>query len=68
MSLLSDTYKTTILKIKRGHNNGVVSNAKPILVLAIIEAIDEGNLIYKESQSEYDNEDLINSIKKGKNK
>ena len=45
MSLLSDTYKTTILKIKRGHNNGVVSNAKPILVLAIIEAIDEGILL-----------------------
>jgi len=34
----------------------------------MIEAIDEGNLIYKESLSEYDNEDLINSIKKGKNK
>lgn len=45
MSILSDTYKTAILRIKRGHNNGVVSNAKPILVLAIIEAIDEGILL-----------------------
>ena len=45
MSLLSDTYKVKILKTKRGHNNGVYSNAKPILILAIIEAIDEGFLL-----------------------
>ena len=45
MSLLSDTYKARILKTKRGHNNGVYSNAKPILILAIIEAIDEGFLL-----------------------
>ena len=45
MSLFSDTYKVRILKTKRGHNNGVYSNAKPILILAIIEAIDEGFLL-----------------------
>lgn len=45
MSLLSDTYKVRILKTKRGHKNGVFSNAKPIMILAIIEAIDEGLLL-----------------------
>lgn len=45
MSILSDTYKVSILKTKRGHNRGVYSNAKPILILAIIEAIDKGVLL-----------------------
>jgi len=55
MSLLSDTYKSAILRIKRGHNNGVVSNAKPVLILAIIEAIDEGILLGNRISFPHDN-------------
>lgn len=45
MSLDKLTYKTAILKTKRGNNLGVYSNAKPILLISLIEAIDEGIIL-----------------------
>lgn len=42
MSLKSSYYKTTLLGIKRGNYRGAFSNAKPLFVIALIEAITEG--------------------------
>lgn len=45
MSLLADTYKEVLLKTKRGNCRGKYSNAKPIFLLSIIDAIEEGVIL-----------------------
>ena len=45
MSLNFLSYKDTILKTKRGNSHGVFSNAKPIYVMSIIDAIGEGVIV-----------------------
>ena len=45
MNLTAETYKDKLLLTKRGNNHGVFSNAKPIYVLSIIDAIAEGVII-----------------------
>lgn len=45
MSLVFNTYKTEILKIKRGNCRGVFSNAKPLFMISLIDAIDEGLIL-----------------------
>ena len=57
MSLLSETYKTALLQTKRGNCRGVYSNAKPIYVLSLIDAIDEGCIIG--NKITFDNEELV---------
>lgn len=39
------SYKDILLKTKRGNNHGIFSNAKPIFVITIIDAIHEGLII-----------------------
>ena len=45
MNLSTEFYKKIIMQTKRGNNHGIISNAKPIFVLTIIEAISEGFII-----------------------
>lgn len=45
MDYNKELYKNLILLTKRGNNCGIVSNAKPIFVLTIIDAISEGIII-----------------------
>ena len=45
MNLTAETYNDKLLLTKRGNNHGVFSNAKPIYVLSIIDAIAEGVII-----------------------
>lgn len=45
MSLKSSYYKTLLLSISRGNTHGVFSNAKPLMMLAIIDAIEDGVII-----------------------
>ena len=45
MSLLAETYKSILLQTKRGNNHGVFSNAKPIYLLSIIDAIEDGYIV-----------------------
>jgi len=45
MSLTSITYKDSLLKTKRGNNHGVFSNAKPIYIISLIDAIGEGVIL-----------------------
>lgn len=45
MDLLRDTYRSLLIRTKRGNSRGVVKNAKPILVIAIIDAIEEGIIL-----------------------
>ena len=47
MDLKFFAYRTALLKTKRGNNRGVFSNAKPLFVLAIINAIEEEVVIGK---------------------
>ena len=35
-------YKSILLQIKRGSNRGVISNAKPIFIISIFDAISKG--------------------------
>lgn len=39
------TYRDMLFKTKRGNNCGIVSNAKPLYVISIIDAIDEEVII-----------------------
>lgn len=45
MNLTQLSYKDILLKTKRGNSHGVFSNAKPIFVITIIDAISEGLII-----------------------
>lgn len=45
MNLKTSYYKNCILSIHRGFAFGIPSNAKPLLLLAIIKGIDEGVLL-----------------------
>jgi putative restriction endonuclease len=45
MSSKSERYKELILATKRGQNRGIYSNAKPVYVLAIMEAVSDGIII-----------------------
>jgi predicted restriction endonuclease len=45
MSLLFSYYKSVVLTIHRGIAHGSPSNAKPLLLLAIIKGIEDGNII-----------------------
>ena len=45
MNLTAEIYKEKLLLTKRGNNHGVFSNAKPIFMLSIIDAIGEGVVI-----------------------
>lgn len=45
MNLTGIVYKAALLKTKRGNSRGVFSNAKPLLLLAIMEAIEKGVII-----------------------
>lgn len=45
MSLKSDYYKNLILAMTRGSHKGVMSNAKPLYLLAIMNGIERGILI-----------------------
>ena len=55
-SLLS--YKSILLNTKRGNSHGIFSNAKPIFVITIIDAIQEG--LIKENRIDYKNSDIEN--------
>lgn len=56
MNLTAETYKDKILLTKRGNNHGVFSNAKPVFVLSIIDAIAEGVIIGNKIR--FDNNEL----------
>ena len=45
MSLVYNTYKTDLLRIKRGNCRGIFSNAKPIFMVSLIDAINEGLIL-----------------------
>ena len=45
MALLFSYYKSVILSIRRGIAYGSPSNAKPLLLLAIIKGLEEGSII-----------------------
>lgn len=62
MNLKFFAYRTALLKTKRGNNRGVFSNAKPLLVLAIINAIEEGVVIG--NKIEFTNKELEDIYRK----
>lgn len=39
------SYRDILLKTKRGNSHGIISNAKPIFIITIIDAIHEGLII-----------------------
>lgn len=45
MSLLSEYYKNELLSMKRGQKNGKKSNAKPLFFLALVQSIQNGEII-----------------------
>ena len=45
MNLIAETYKEIILKTKRGNSRGIFSNAKPVFLLSIIDAIEDGFMV-----------------------
>lgn len=45
MRLKKEAYLTALLKIKRGNKDGVFSNAKPLMMLTLIEAIEQGVIV-----------------------
>ena len=45
MNLSAKIYRDKILQTKRGNCHGVFSNAKPIFVISIIDAISEGVIV-----------------------
>lgn len=49
-------YKDSLLNTHRGNSGGVFSNAKPLLLIAIIDAIDAG--IITENKIYFDNKEL----------
>lgn len=51
-------YKDIVLKIKRGNSHGVFLNAKPIFVITIIDAINEGLIIG--NRIDFNNKDIEN--------
>lgn len=55
--LITDMYLDTFRQLKRGNHKGVVSNAKPYLVLSILDAIEAksvlNNRIYFEVLAPY---------------
>lgn len=55
-------YKDALMKTHRGNNGGIFSNAKPLLLIAIIDAIDVGIII--ENKIFFDNTELENIYKK----
>lgn len=56
MDIIEKTYKDLLLQTKRGNNRGIISNAKPIFVLSIIDAISQGVIIG--NKIEFENKDL----------
>lgn len=62
MDLKFFAYRTALLKTKRGNNRGVFSNAKPLFVLAIINAIEEGVVIG--NKIEFTNKELEDIYRK----
>lgn len=52
------SYRELLLKTKRGNNHGVFSNAKPIFVITIIDAINEGLIIG--NKIDFNNKDIEN--------
>lgn len=55
-------YRDSLLNTHRGNCRGVISNAKPLLLIAIIDAIDAGIII--ENKIFFDNFELENIYKK----
>jgi putative restriction endonuclease len=55
--MLSDTYLGLLLSTKRGNSHGIFSNAKPIFVISIIDAIEEGVIIGNTIR--FDNKELL---------
>lgn len=51
-----DVYLTALLKIKRGNKDGIFSNAKPLMILTLIDAIGQG--VVTENMILFDNEEL----------
>ena len=51
-------YRDILLKTKRGNNHGIFSNAKPIFVITIIDAIHEGLIIG--NRIDFNNKDIEN--------
>ena len=45
MNLIAETYKEIVLKTKRGNSRGIFSNAKPVFLLSIIDAIEDGFIV-----------------------
>ena len=63
MSLKVSYYRSVLLEIHRGNGHGVMSNAKPYLLLTIFKLIEEGEIIGNRIQ--FDNSkltDIYNSI------
>lgn len=58
MTLSQLSYKDILLKTKRGNSHGVFSNAKPIFVITIIDAIHEGLIIG--NRIDFNNKDIEN--------
>lgn len=58
MTLSQLSYKDILLKTKRGNSQGVFSNAKPIFVITIIDAIHEGLIIG--NRIDFNNKDIEN--------
>lgn len=58
MKLSQITYRDSLLKTKRGNNHGVFSNAKPIFLITIIDAIQEGLIIG--NRIDFKNKDIEN--------
>ena len=56
MRLKNEAYLTALLKIKRGNKDGVFSNAKPLMMLTLIEAIEQSVMV--ENKILFDNEEL----------
>ena len=44
MSLDSDLYKTYLLRIRRGNYKGIISNAKPLYVLTLLNLIEKDKI------------------------
>ncbi len=62
MDLFAETYKDLLLRTKRGNNHGILSNAKPVFVLSIIDAISNGVIIG--NKIDFENEGLQEIYKK----
>ena len=58
MTLTQISYRDSLLKTKRGNNHGIFSNAKPIFLITIIDAIQEGLIIG--NRIDFKNKDIEN--------